>query len=73
MAEAILRLIRDAVTGRLQLLIGMRPDPDGIPAEHERDHKRLLGRLLPTLDLTFPDDAEHDVERERIAAAPALG
>jgi hypothetical protein len=73
MAEAILRLIRDAVTGRLELLVGLRPDPDGVPSEHERDHKRLLGRLLPSLDLRFPEDGPHAVEREQIAAAPALG
>ncbi len=73
MPQAILRLIRDAISGRLQLTVGLSPDPDGLPSEHERDHKRLLGRLLPTLDLCFPPDGPHEVEREYIAAAPALG
>jgi len=73
MAQAILRLIRDVISGRLRLLVGLLPEPDGLPGEHERDHLRLLGRQQPALDLGFPDDAPHEVERERVAAAPALG
>lgn len=73
MPEITLRLIHNPETGRLEVVVGLRSEEDMLPSEHERDHKSILRRLLPSLDLTFPEDALHDVRREKPAQEPVPG
>lgn len=47
MATAILRLIRDAKTGKRSVTIGYESDSDALPNEHEEDHRRLVERIVP--------------------------
>jgi hypothetical protein len=72
MAELSIRVERDPVTGALQVRVGLLSDEDETPAEHERRHRQLVGRLLPGLCLgDLPAGIE--VERERPAVEPVVG
>jgi hypothetical protein len=46
MAELVLRLRVDPVTGRRELVIDYASDADALPMEHEEEHRRLAGRVL---------------------------
>jgi hypothetical protein len=41
MAELTLRLVVDPVTGRREIVVDYRSDPDALPEEHEEAHRRL--------------------------------
>lgn len=73
MAELSIRLERDPDTGELRLRVGLRSDEDETPAEHERRHRQLVGRLLPGVCLGGDLPAGIEVERERPAVEPAVG
>ena len=64
MAEVTIRLRCDPATGKRTIIVGLRPDADALPHEHEQQHKALVERLLG-LGLLRPEDAgEVIVERE---------
>lgn len=46
MAELILRLEIDPVTGKKNVVIDYGSDAEALPMEHEEDHRRLVDRLL---------------------------
>ncbi|MEZ4318485.1 MAG: hypothetical protein R3F61_13315 [Myxococcota bacterium] len=46
MAELILKLEIDPVTGKKNVLIDYGSDADALPMEHEEDHRQLVDRLI---------------------------
>jgi hypothetical protein len=46
MAELILRLQIDPITGKKNVLIDYGSDEDALPMEHEEVHRRLVDRLI---------------------------
>ncbi|MCI0704758.1 MAG: hypothetical protein L0241_27185 [Planctomycetia bacterium] len=72
MAELIISLRRDALTGRQSIRVGYRADDDAIPHEHEIQHRRLVKRLFPALEIIDSPDAPVWVQRERPAQEPVL-
>ena len=46
MADLILRLRVDPVTGRREVVIDYTSDSDALPAEHEEDHRRLAEKVI---------------------------
>jgi hypothetical protein len=45
-AEAVIRLVIDPVTGKKDVLVKYVSDEDALPMEHEEEHRRLVERLL---------------------------
>ena len=41
MAELTLRLVVDPATGRREIVVEYRSDPDALPEEHEEAHRRI--------------------------------
>jgi hypothetical protein len=46
MAELVLRLRVDPVTGRREVVIDYSSDSDALPIEHEEEHRRLAGKVV---------------------------
>ncbi|MDB4954140.1 MAG: hypothetical protein JWO36_1709 [Myxococcales bacterium] len=46
MADLILRLRVDPVTGRREVVIDYTSDGDALPIEHEEDHRRLAEKVI---------------------------
>lgn len=70
MAELVLRLRVDPVTGRREVVVDYASDSDALPIEHEDEHRRLAGAVieggLQSAALEVTREAE-----EPVAAAPA--
>ena len=66
MAEITIRLRRDPDTGRTVVRVGLAPDDDLLPADHEQTHRRIVERLVPGF-------SRATVERERPAREPVVG
>ncbi len=64
MAKLSIQLERDEA-GELQLRVGLVSDGDATPAEHERRHRQLVGRLLGGVPAA--------AVRERPAREPVVG
>lgn len=78
MAELLIRLEIDPVTGRKNVVIDYGSDEDALPMEHEEDHRRLvdalieggtlkaaeLGRIVVRRDGDEPVAAEHQDDEE---------
>lgn len=64
MAELTITLDRDE--GGLVIRVGLSPDDDDLPHEHEGRHRRLVAALLPAL-------SSADIGRERPAREAAVG
>jgi hypothetical protein len=47
-AELTLRLVVDPATGRREIVVDYRSDPDALPEEHEEAHRRLAEALGAT-------------------------
>jgi hypothetical protein len=45
-AEIILRVRVDPVTGKREVVIDYASDADALPMEHEHEHKKLAGKVL---------------------------
>jgi hypothetical protein len=45
-ADIILRLRVDPVTGKREIVIDYASDADALPMEHEHEHKKLAGKVL---------------------------
>lgn len=46
MAEMTIRLQTDPVTGRKNIIVGLRSDEDMLPHEHEQQHRVLVDKLI---------------------------
>lgn len=46
MADLILRLRVDPVTGRREVVVDYTSDSDALPLEHEEEHRRLAGKVV---------------------------
>ncbi len=46
MAELILRLRVDPVTGRREVVVDYASDADALPIEHEEEHRRLAAAVV---------------------------
>jgi hypothetical protein len=46
MADLVLRLRVDPVTGRREVVIDYTSDSDALPMEHEEDHRRLAEKVI---------------------------
>ena len=46
MAEVLILLRRDPVTGKQNIVVKLESDPDSLPLEHEQLHKRLVEKLV---------------------------
>lgn len=46
MANLVLRLRVDPVTGRREVVIDYTSDSDALPMEHEEEHRRLANRVI---------------------------
>ena len=73
MAELTIRLRCNPETGKPEIRVALLSDEDALPSEHECDHRKLLKKLLPTVDLEATSDEHVAVERERPAQEPVLG
>jgi hypothetical protein len=66
MAEVIIRLHHDPDSGQTVVRVGLAPDDDLLPAEHEQAHRQLVERLISGV-------GRATVERERPAREPVVG
>ncbi len=71
MAELTLQVVRSPEDGALVVRVALRSAEDATPAEHERDHRRLVARLFPGLDLSDGSCGNVAVERERPEQEPS--
>jgi hypothetical protein len=46
MADLILRLRTDPVTGKREVVIDYTSDSDALPMEHEEEHRRLANKVV---------------------------
>lgn len=46
MAELVLRLRVDPVTGRREVVVDYHSDSDALPIEHEDEHRRLAAAVI---------------------------
>jgi hypothetical protein len=69
MARLTIRLVRPDQDLSLVLQVALLSDEDSTPSEHEHDHRRLVGALLPGIDLDAPP-AGVQVERDRPLREP---
>ena len=46
MAELTIRLRRDPVTGKQDIVITLRSDEDALPHEHEQMHRELVEKVI---------------------------
>ena len=46
MAELVLRLVVDPVTGKKTLIADYHSDADALPSEHEEEHRRLVKKVV---------------------------
>ena len=46
MADLILRLRVDPVSGRREVVVDYTSDSDALPHEHEEEHRRLAGKVV---------------------------
>ena len=46
MADLVLRLRVDPITGRREVVIDYSSDADALPIEHEEEHRRLAGKVV---------------------------
>lgn len=73
MAELTITLRTLPGTTRMGIRVNYVSDPDDIPLEHEADHKRLVKRLFPSLEIVDDREAMVRVSRERLAREPVVG
>ena len=46
MADLVLRLRVDPVTGRREVVVDYASEADALPIEHEEEHRRLAGKVV---------------------------
>lgn len=70
MAEMTIQLKIDPVTGKKDIIIGMRSDDDALPHEHEQQHARLVEKLIEGGIVKASELGKIIVEREEEAGTP---
>jgi hypothetical protein len=77
MADLVLRVRVDPVTGKRELVVDYQSDSDALPMEHEEEHRRLAEKVveggLRGLEVTRPSEAPATPETpasERPVATP---
>jgi hypothetical protein len=69
MAEMTIRLRRDPVTGKQNIIVKLRSDEDALPHEHEQMHRALVDKLINGGILKAGEEGNLVVEREEETAA----
>ncbi|MBL8814328.1 MAG: hypothetical protein JNM43_29440 [Planctomycetaceae bacterium] len=64
MAEMTIRLQTDPVTGRKNIIVGLRSDEDMLPHEHEQQHRALVDKLIEGGVLSAAQVGKVIVQRE---------
>jgi hypothetical protein len=65
MAELTIRLRCDPATGKKDIVISLRSDPDALPQEHEQLHKALVEKLIQGGLIQPAEVGQVVVEREQ--------
>lgn len=52
MALLTITVLRDRDTGRMTIRVGLSPNEDELPHEHDARHGRLVAALFPTAEVT---------------------
>jgi len=65
MAEMTIRLRCDPETGKKDIIISLRSDPDAMPHEHEQQHRALVDKLIQGGILKATELGQIIVEREQ--------
>ncbi|MFN4260498.1 MAG: hypothetical protein ACK4RK_14485 [Gemmataceae bacterium] len=65
MAEMIIRLHCDPVTGKKNITISLRSEEDALPHEHEQQHRELVEKLIHGGVLQAAEVGQIVVEREK--------
>jgi hypothetical protein len=73
MAQLTIQLLPPRPGGQQVFRVALVSDEDATPREHEQQHRRLVSRLFPGLDLDGGDAPRVEIDRERPAAEPSLG
>jgi hypothetical protein len=71
MAQMIISLRCDPVTGKKDIVIKLHSDPDALPQEHEQQHRALVDKLLEGGVLQAAEVGKIVVERQEEEKAPA--
>jgi len=72
MAEMTIRLRCDPQTGKKDIIITLRSDPDALPHEHEQQHRALVDKLLEKGLIKASEVGQVVVEREQTEKEPAV-
>jgi hypothetical protein len=72
MAQLFIHFNPRPAPGQRVFSVALVSDEDATPREHEQQHRQLIGKLLPGLDLNG-GDPRVAVEREKPQAEPMLG
>ncbi len=67
MAEMTIRLRCDPATGKKDIVVTLRSDPDALPHEHEQQHRALVEKLMAGGLLKASEIGQVVVEREEKA------
>jgi hypothetical protein len=70
MAEMTIRLRRDAVTGKKDIVVTLHSDADALPHEHEQMHRALVDKLIHGGLLQASEAGGLIVEREEKEQPP---
>jgi hypothetical protein len=71
MAQMIISLRCDPVTGKKDIVIKLHSDPDALPQEHEQQHRALVDKLIEGGVLKAAEVGKVVVERQEEEKAPA--
>ena len=72
MAEMTIRLRCDPATGKKDIIVSLRSDPDALPHEHEQQHRALVDKLIEGGIVKAGEVGKISVEREEDDKVPAL-
>jgi hypothetical protein len=70
MAQMIISLRCDPVTGKKDIVIKLHSDPDALPIEHEQQHRALVDKLIEGGIVRASEVGKVVVEREQEENAP---
>jgi hypothetical protein len=71
MAQMIISLRCDPVTGKKDIVVKLHSDPDALPIEHEQHHRALVDKLIEGGVLKAAEVGKVVVERQDEQKAPA--
>jgi hypothetical protein len=71
MAQMIISLRCDPVTGKKDIVVKLHSDPDALPMEHEQQHRALVDRLIEGGVVKASEVGKGVVERQEEEKAPA--